>query len=149
LTVGDQFSEARNRAKSTIQSRWQALARIRTVGWITNIESAEETYPFIRPQTSTLSGRISRHLPIVIFQSRESPPKEMEVAVPYQDPTGNPYNSRIIATTQLDGARVSQLSEFAQALWFAIDQQMLPSASNIKALEEALGAWTGKELLRL
>lgn len=147
--MGDQFSEARNRAKSTIQTKWQALARIRTIGWITNIESAEEMYHFIRPQTSTLGDRISRHLPILIFQSRESPPKEMEVAVPYRDPTGNPYNSRILATTQLDGARVSQLSEFAQAIWFAIDQQMLPSASNIKALGEALRAWTGKELLQL
>jgi hypothetical protein len=147
--MGDQFSEARNRAKSTIQSKWQALARIRTIGWAIDIESAEGMYPFIRPQTSTLGDRISRHLPVLIFQSRESPPTEMEVVVPYRDPTGNPYNSRIAATTQLDSARVSQLSEFAQAIWFALDQQMLPSHSNIKALEEALRAWTGKELVEL
>ncbi|RKH52357.1 hypothetical protein D7Y23_07265 [Corallococcus sp. AB050B] len=147
--MGDEFSEARNRAKSTIQNKWQALARIRTIGWITTIESAEGMYPFIRQQTSKLGDRISHHLPVLIFQSRESPPKEMEVAVPYRSPTGNPYNTRILATIQLDDARVTQLSEFAQAIWFAIDQQMLPSASNSKSLGEALLTWTGKDLLQL
>jgi hypothetical protein len=145
--MGDQFSEARNRAKSTIQTKWQALARVRTLGWGGPIESIEEEYPFIRESTSKLGGSVSPHLPIMIFQSRETPPREMEVAVPLRDATGNPYNSRIVPSGPVAHEHLMLLTEFAQALWFAIDEQMLPSPRSGRAFEEALIAWTGKALL--
>ncbi|MFY0582757.1 hypothetical protein ACN28S_58355 [Cystobacter fuscus] len=76
--MGDQFSEARKRAKSTFQTKWQTLARVRTLGWGGPIDRVEDKYPFMREATSKLGDSISPHLPIMIFQSSETPPQQMK-----------------------------------------------------------------------
>jgi hypothetical protein len=147
--MADQFREARERAKRTIQDRWSAVAQNRTMGWGGPIEAIEQRYPFIRASTAPLGKTVSRPLPILIFQSRETPPAAMEVAVPYADATGNPYNARLVASGPISAEHVALLSEFAQAVWFAIDQQMLPAPGGDRRLADALVAWTGKALVAI
>lgn len=86
--------------------------------------------------TAGLGNSVTRHLPVLIFQSRETPPSAMEVAVPYADASGNPYNVRLISSEPLAPENRTLLGEFAQAIWF----------SKGRAFEDALLAWTGKTL---
>ncbi|MCP3163196.1 hypothetical protein [Myxococcus qinghaiensis] len=145
----EQFREARVRAKSAIQSKWKAIADVRTLGWGGPIESIEAAFPFVRTSTSKLRDVLSHHLPVLIFQSRESPPQKMEIVLAYRDSAGNPYRTRVAATSEVPNAHVLLLSEFAQAVWFSLDQQMLPPPGEGRAFEEALIGLTGKALLEL
>jgi hypothetical protein len=144
-----EFAEARERARRTIEATWKTVARTRTLGWGGPIESVEERYRFVRASISAVRNTITPELPILIFQSRESPPEEMEIAVPYRDTTGNPYNTRIVSSGPLPHEQAVLLGEFAQAIWFALDQGILPPPRNGRALEEALLRWTDKTLLHL
>ena len=45
--------------------------------------------------------QVSRDLPVLFFQSRESPPRDMLAAVPFWKDTGNPYNCRLAAVRTL------------------------------------------------
>lgn len=106
-------------------------------------------YPFIKSSVESLGSRIVRDLPLMIFQSRESPPQHMEVAIPFRDPTGNPFNSRISSSGTLAPADVMLRSEIAQAIWFMLDQQVLPSPRKGRAFQDALLAMTGKTFFEL
>jgi len=141
--MGYQLSEERKRAKTAIQGKWKDLARIRTLGWA-DFETAQRMHPFIRASASTF--RIVHQLPVLIFMSREETPKEVEVAVPFEDPAGA-FGARLLSITPLKEEIKGMLNEFAQAIWFALAQQMLPSPHHGDALEKALVSWTGKELL--
>lgn len=143
--MGHQLSDERKRAKATIQGKWKDVARIRTFGWA-DFETAQRMHPFIRAPASTL--RIVHQLPALIFMSREETPGEIEVAVPFVDPAGA-FGARLLSVTPLRKEIVGLLNEFAQAIWFALAQQMLPPPQHGKALEETLVSWTGKELLEL
>jgi len=145
----DEFAEARQRAKKTIQRDWQEVASTRTVGWGWPIEAVEASIPFLRSHVTELAAVISRHLPILIFQSRESPPTDTDVAIPYRDAAGNPYKCRLACSGPLTDERSQLLGSFAQAIWFALDQKMLPPGGPDGRLDKALLAWTGPALLRL
>lgn len=145
-----QFREARDRAKRTIESKWLELAQLRTLGWAGPIEAVEVKFPFARASIGDLVGRIPSHLPVFIFASRESPPQEIELAIPYRDHSGDRYNCRLVVAAQkLSSSRITLLNDFAQALWFALDQGMLPPPTAGNALQETLATWTGEELFRI
>lgn len=147
--MADPFSKARERAKKTLQGQWQALARTRTLGWAGPVEVVVERYPFIRNSVTNLGSSVVREFPLFIFQSRESPPKNMEVAVPYRDASGNPFNSRVVSSAPITPDQVLLRCEVAQAVWFLIEQKALPSPGVGRALQDALLGWTGRELFEL
>jgi hypothetical protein len=144
--MADPFIEARERAKRAINGKWQAVARTRTLGWGGPIEGVLSRYPFARSSVETLQGPVSDHLPVLIFQSRETPPSEMELAVPYRERSGNPFGTRIASTSPLPRDQVQLLSEFAQAIWFLLEQGVLPAPQEGLAMEERLRSWTGPAL---
>lgn len=147
-----EYKEARERAKRTIETKWQEVASLRTLGWGGPIQAVEARFPFMHPTIDDIVGRIVGQLPIFIFQSRELPPSptsHIELAVPYRDHTGNEFNCRLVTTQELPPSQVKLLGDFAQALWFCIAQQMLPPPMAGTAFEDTLTAWTGEEFFRL
>ena len=143
------FEKAKSRAKKTIQTRWRSIARSYTLGWGGPIDDVERDYPFIRSVTLSIHNQISADLPVVIFQSRESPPKDMIAAVPYCDDTGNPFNCRLamVKTHTLEEERLC--GEFAQAFWFCIHMRLLPHPAEVEEFQSAILKWTGEELFRI
>jgi hypothetical protein len=45
--------------------------------------------------------------------------------------------------------QVSRLNQMSQAIWFLLDQAVLPPWTLPGALEDRLSEWTGRELLEL
>jgi hypothetical protein len=136
------------RAESTIRSTWREIAQDFTLGWGGPLEANEEKFPFISDQVQDIRRKVSRGLPLLGYQTRESPPENTVVAVPYEDGGGR-YNSRLLSHAPLDPTRVSALSQFSQALWFLLDCGVLPPPDEPGAMEERLTEWTGRELLEL
>ncbi len=83
---------------------------------------------------------------MIIFQTRNSPPENVTVAVPYES-GGDRYKCRLVATNQLTAPETQLLAEFAQALWFLIDSEMLPPRHDGKAFEKRLVEWTDPSLI--
>src|SRR5205085_11501950 len=96
-----EFDEAKARAEKTIRGSWRDIARSYTLGWCGPIESIENQFPFVRKAILSIRHQVSNDLPVIIFQSRESPPKDMIAAVPFWKDTGNPYNCRLAAVKAL------------------------------------------------
>src|SRR5258708_2010456 len=72
------------------------------------IEVMEQDFPCVREAIMSVRHQISNDLPMLFFQSRESPPKAMVVAVPFWKDTGNPFNCRL-ATVRSLSAKESEL----------------------------------------
>lgn len=136
------------RAESTIRSTWRSVAGEYMLGWGGPIEAYEERYPFVTAQVRDIRPRISEGLPLLTYQTRQSPPDAMVVMVPHEDQHGR-YNARVLASTPLLPSSVSTLNHFSQAIWFLLDQGVLPHPAVPGALEAKLMAWTGRELLEL
>ena len=136
------------RAESTIRSVWREVAREFTLGWGGPLEAYEEKFPFVSDRVRDIRQRISPGLPLLSYQTRQSPPENMVVAIPHEDGGGR-YNCRLLSHTPLDPAQVRRLIEFSQAIWFLLDCGILPSPDEPEALEERLVEWTGRELLEL
>jgi hypothetical protein len=136
------------RAESTIRSTWREVARRFTLGWGGPLEAYEERFPFVTEQVRDIRGRISLGLPLLSYQTRQSPPENMVVAVAYED-RGDRYTCRLSSHARLDAAEVRALSQFSQAFWFLLDCGVLPSPEVSGALEERLAEWTGRELLEI
>jgi len=92
-----EFDEAKAHAEKTIQSTWREIALSYTLGWGGPIDVVERQFPFIREAIRSIRDQVSTNLPVVFFQSRESPPKDILAAVPFWRDTGNPYNCRLAA----------------------------------------------------
>jgi hypothetical protein len=144
----DEFEEARERARSVIEATWRRLAESRTVGWGGPPSVVADRYPFVRSGLGSLGTRVVEDLPVLIFQSRESPPQAMDVAIPYRDDGGNPFNSRLLCSTPHAPEDVHIKSDFAQAVWFLIQQQVLPSPRT-EAFGRTLAGMTGRRLFEL
>ena len=138
------FEGAKQRAKQTIHNTWQQIARIHTLGWGGPIESVERDFPFIREAILDIRHQISTDLPVLFFQTRESPPKDMLAAVPFWKDTGNPFNCRLSAPRTLQQDEAKLYGDFAQAFWFSIQMKLLPNPRDAAAFQSAIQAWTGE-----
>jgi hypothetical protein len=147
--MNQQIEQARERAKNTIQQLWQDIAASYTLGWIGPTKTAEDSFPHIRNSVNEIRDRIPKNLPFLLYQSRESPPKDTVVAVPFCDDTGNPYNCRLVTVRVLRHDERVLFNEFSQAIWFAIDSSLLPHPRCGHEFENCLLEWTGESLLRL
>lgn len=143
------FDEAKARAKKTIQTTWQDVAQAYTLGWGGPIDVVERSFPFIGSAILNIRSQVSTDLPILFFQSRESPPKDMIAAVPYLKDTGNPYNSRLASVRTLSPEEAGLYSGFAQAFWFSIHMKLLPDPKDDKVFHDAILAWTGEKLFKI
>jgi len=135
---------AKLRAKLTIQTSWQEIARTYTLGWGGPIKSVESDFPFIAESILNIRHQISDDLPVLFFQTRESPPKDMIAAVPFWRDTGNPFNCRLAAARTLRPDELKLYSDFAQAFWFSIHTKLLPNPKAVGAFRAAIQAWTGE-----
>jgi hypothetical protein len=141
-----EFEAARKRAEDVIRTTWKKVAHTYTLGWGGPIESVERDFPFVRESVSSIRHQISPNLPVLFFQSRESAPKDMIVAIPFWKDTGNPFNCRLASARNLSLEERGLYNNFAQAFWFAIDQKMLPNPRDAARFQAAILAWTGREL---
>jgi hypothetical protein len=142
------ISEAQKRAKSKIEDSWKSVAQNYTAAWMEPIEAVETAFPHISSKVADIRRTISPTLPMIIYQTRNSPPENMSVAVPYES-GGDPYKCRLVATNQLTDAETQLLADFAQAVWFLIDSRMLPSPRDGKAFEKKLVEWTDATLIAI
>jgi hypothetical protein len=110
-----EFEEAKKRAESTILTTWRDVARTYTLGWGGPIEVVERDFLFIREAIQNIRHRISKDLPVLFFQSREFPPKDMIAAVPFWNDTGNPYNSRLASVRTLSPEELKLYGDFSQS----------------------------------
>jgi hypothetical protein len=143
------FVEACQRAEITIKTIWRDIAANYTIGWMGPIEVVIRRYPHITTKITDIKARVSKGLPVVIYQTRESPPKHMIAAIPYMKLDNNPYNCRLVASDNLTSQEVKVLNDFAQAFWFLIDNKVLPRPENSEDLERKLAEWTDISLLQL
>ena len=97
----------------------------------------------------SIRHQVSRDLPVLFYQSRESPPKDMLAAVPFWKDTGNPYNCRLAAVRTLTPEEINLYNDFSQAFWFAIARKLLPNPRDAKRFHEAILNWTGRELFEI
>ncbi len=141
--------EAVRRARSTVTSTWSSIAQSYTLGWGMPAEAVAGTYPFISDDVWRLRRTLTRELPLLIYLSRESPPTQAAVAIPYRDDTGNPYNCRLAALQVPNGDTADLLPRFSQAIWFLMGNGLLPLPQHGEALMRALLAMTGRTLFEL
>ena len=92
--------EAQKRARATIENSWREIAETYTVAWMGPIEAVEVTFNHIRDAVDDIRPNVSRDLPSIIYQTRESPPKNMSVAVPYVL-GGDRYKCRVATLNHL------------------------------------------------
>lgn len=144
-----EFDDAKLRAKTTIHNTWEEIAKAFTLGWGGPIESVEMEFPFVREAILNIRHQISTDLPVLFFQTRESPPKDMLAAVPFWRDTGNPYNCRLAAPRTILPHEAKLHGEFAQAFWFSIKMKLLPNPRDAAAFHAAIEKWTGPALFRL
>ncbi len=143
MPTKSEMEAAKLRAKQTIQDSWQQIAETYTLGWGGPIESVEQQFPFIRETILDIRHQISTDLPVLFFQTRESPPKDMLAAVPFWKDTGNPYNCRLAAPRTIRPEEAKLYGDFAQAFWFSIHTKLLPNPRDAAAFQSAIQAWTG------
>lgn len=139
------IAKAQKEAKSTIESSWKEIAKTYTLGWGGPIEAIELQLPHISQGIRDIRNRITPVLPIIVYQTRQSPPENTSVAVPY-DPDNK---CRVVATNQLSNEERELLGRFAQSIWFLIHSEALPSPRAGKAFADQLVGLTGKSLLQI
>lgn len=144
-----EFDEAKARAERTIRSTWHDIARSYTLGWRGPIDDVERQFPFVRAAILSIRHQVSTELPVLFFQSRESPPKDMLAAVPFWKDTGNPYNCRLAAVRTVSAEEQKLYGEFTQSFWFAIKMKLLPDPRETERFHKAILAWTGRELFEV
>lgn len=136
---------AKKRAKNSILSTWEKLAEEYTLGWVYPIEAAIERYPHIEPSTARLGTSLRDDLPVVVYQTRESPPEEMVAAIPYYG------GCRLLASKgALEPEEIELINGFTQAFWFLMETRQLPhpTESNTR-LERRIVQLTGKKLISI
>lgn len=123
--------------QSRIESVWRDVAEKYTVGWGGPLEAIEMRFPHISSAVSNIRSQASSVLPLIIYQTLESPPENMSVAVPYES-GGDRYKCRLVTTDELSALESATLSEFAQAIWFLIDSEFLPDPHDGAEFESKL-----------
>jgi hypothetical protein len=131
-------------AKEVIQNGWKDVRKSYTVGFGFPLSFIEERYPFVSKGLGNIRELIIEDLPIIIYQTLQSPPGTMAVVVPFQTETG-PLDGRVITLINIIDFRL--LGEFAKAIWISIDTEGLPHpALNMEAFEKQLTNWTDPKL---
>ena len=143
----EKIHAVQKQAKKVLKSDWTKIVPTYTFSWGESLIWAEETFPQITSQVDEVRERVSEDLPMVVFQSRETPPEKTVVAVPYKTEDGNPYNIKLITSEPLTEKQTALLCYFAQAFLFLIASQGLPDFHDTKALSKALVRLTGKKLI--
>jgi len=143
-----ELKEAQRRAQKEIEAGWKSVAKDYTVGWIGNITAAELRFPHLSSGVSGIKDRISPSLPTIVYQSRESPPQNVSVAVPYESDV-DPFKCRLVATNHLSPEQRNLLGQFAQAIWFLIESGALPHPADGDAFEQRFVEWTDPRLISL
>ncbi len=143
MPTSAELAEAKSRAKTTIQTTWRDIARSYTLGWGGPIDVVERAFPFIGNAISDIRDLISVDLPVIFFQSRESPPKDMIAAIGYVNDADNPFNCRLAGVRTLTQTEAKLYSDFAQAFWFCIYTKLLPTPRDKDEFKAAILDWTG------
>jgi hypothetical protein len=146
--VNSDLDQVQKEARSKIESSWKNIAENYTVAWMGPLKVVEMQLPHVSSGISDIRSQVSSTLPLIIYQTRQSPPDNMSVAVPYRS-DGDPYKCRLVATNDLSPQQRSLLGEFAQAIWFLIDTRVLPHPSEGSAFGNQLVEWTDAKLMRL
>ena len=136
------------KARLNIESNWKVIAENYTVAWMGPLEVVEIQFPHVSRGLSDIRSRVSSTLPLIIYQTRQSPPDHMSVAVPYRS-SGDPYKCRLVTTNDLSSQQSTLLGEFAQAIWFLIDTGILPHPSDGSAFGNQSAEWTNQKLISL
>lgn len=144
-----EFDKAKIRAEQTIRNSWRNVAHFYTLGWGGPIESVERQFPFVAEAVMDIRHQISRDLPILFFQTRETPPKDMIASIPFWKDTGNPYNCRLATVRKLTSEETGLYGDFSQAIWFAIGSKMLADPRDSRRFHEMILNWTGPDLFEL
>jgi hypothetical protein len=139
------MQEYKRKAENKIRSTWKKIAEEYTLGWTGPLAEVERLFPYVTPTVAAIRWDVSDWLPFLIFQTRESPPESMAVAVPFQY-AGTPYNSRVLPTNGIGPEAVLLLGNFAQAVWFLIDAGVLPRPQDGERFARALVELTGPSL---
>jgi hypothetical protein len=139
------IEQAQKEARSTIESNWKEIAKTYTLGWGGPIGAIELQLPHISQGIRDIRNRITPVLPIMVYQTRQSPPENTSIAVPY-DPD---YKCRIVSTNQLPNNERELLGRFAQSIWFLIHSEALPNPRAGKAFQNQLIELTDESLFRL
>src|SRR5260370_22006441 len=96
----DLIKQSQKMAQSKIESGWKDVADKYTFGWGGPLEAVEMKFPHISDAISDIRSQVSNALPLIIYQTRESPPEIMSVAVPYES-GADPYKCRLVAVDDL------------------------------------------------
>jgi hypothetical protein len=145
MSNSDVIRDAQKQARSKIVSTWAQVANKYTVGWGGPLEAVEMKFPHVTDAMSDVRARVSPTLPLIIYQTRESPPESTSVAVPYD----SDCKCRIVATGELSQPERTLLGEFAQAIWFLILSESLPDPRAGKEFETKLIEMTDAKLIGL
>ncbi len=148
MTNSDLIKQSQKMAQSKIESGWKDVANKYTVGWGGPLEAVETRFPHISDAISDIRSQVSSVLPLIIYQTRESPPESTSVAAPYES-GGDPYKCRLVSTNELSVRERGLLGEFAQAIWFLIDTELLPDPNDGGEFESKLIGLTDARLISL
>lgn len=142
----DLIKQSQRMAQSKIESGWKAVADKYTVGWGGPLEAVGVKFPHISGAISDIRSQVSRALPLIIYQTRQSPPASTSVAVPYES-GGDPFKCRLVSTDELSVRQRVSLGEFAQAIWFLIETDFLPDPNDGGEFERKLIELTDAKLI--
>jgi hypothetical protein len=145
MTNSNVIKQSQKEARSKIESGWQDVASRYTVAWGGPLEAVEMMFPHISDAISDIRSQVWGTLPLIIYQTRESPPECMSVAVPY----GSDSKCRLVAVGELSKRERTLLGEFAQAIWFLIASEFLPDPRDGKEFERKLIELTDAKLISL
>jgi hypothetical protein len=140
--------QSQKMARSKIESGWKDVANNYTLGWGGPLEAVEVKFPHISDAIPDIRSQVSSALPLIIYQTRQSPPESTSVAVPYES-GGDPYKCRLVSTDELSARQRVLLGEFAQAIWFLIDTEFLPDPNDGGEFESKLIGLTDARLISL
>lgn len=146
--MNSELEVGQKKARLNIGSSWKVIAENYTVAWMGPVEIVEMQFPHVSKGLSDIRSQISSTLPLIIYQTRQSPPDNTSIAVPYRS-SGDPYKCRLVATNDLSSQQSSLLGQFAQAIWFLIDTGILPHPSDGSAFGNQLVEWTDQKLISL
>lgn len=141
----DMIKRLQKIAESKIESVWRDVAQKYTVGWGGPLEAIEMRFPHISSAVTNIRSQASSVLPLIIFQTLESPPENTNVAVPYQSGADR-YKCRLVTTHELSALESATLSEFAQAIWILLDSHFLPDPRDGAKFESKLIELTDERL---
>jgi hypothetical protein len=140
------MDEVQEYAKEIINENWQDIIVEYTVGF-TNIAGIQEKFSFVYDELTDIEDSLIIELPVILYQTRQTPPENMVAAIPYQfDP--DPLSCRLVSSNEPN--EIDALSEFTHAIWVLVDTEAVPHpALNMKLFVQKLIEWTDEKLFKL